>query len=118
MYQVSFSDQSIGEFNKLNSAAQLILMDQLGSVDVSDLKSSSAIGKFERNNTTFYRLRSKDIRVYFEIKPENVIFCHYILHEHSLTDFLFRFKLPVSEEQMLEQHQSFWKYLETLKNDS
>jgi mRNA interferase RelE/StbE len=41
--------------------------------------------------------------------------CHYILPQHSLSDFIFRTKLPVSEEQMVEQHSSFWKYLESLK---
>jgi hypothetical protein len=38
----------------------------------------------------------------------------YILQQHSLEDFLLRNKLPVSEEQLVEQHSKFWKYLETL----
>jgi hypothetical protein len=38
----------------------------------------------------------------------------YILHKNSLEDFLLRNKLPVSEEQLAEQHSKFWKYLETL----
>ena len=38
----------------------------------------------------------------------------YILHEQSLEDFLLRNNLPVSEQQLVEQHSKFWKYLESL----
>ena len=38
----------------------------------------------------------------------------YILHQNSLEDFLLRNKLPVSEQQLVEQHSKFWKYLEGL----
>jgi len=39
---------------------------------------------------------------------------NYILHKNSLEDFLLRNKLPVSEQQLVEQHSKFWKYLESL----
>ena len=32
----------------------------------------------------------------------------------TLEDALFRLKLPVSEQQLVEQHSKFWKYLESL----
>jgi mRNA interferase RelE/StbE len=38
----------------------------------------------------------------------------YILHKNSLEDWLYRMKLPVSEQQLVEQHSKFWKYLESL----
>jgi hypothetical protein len=38
----------------------------------------------------------------------------YILHQNSLEDFLLLNKLPVSEQQLVEQHSKFWKYLEGL----
>ena len=34
---------------------------------------------------------------------------------HSVFDFIFRFKLPYAEEFMLEKEDSFWKYLESLR---
>ena len=38
----------------------------------------------------------------------------WILHRNSLEDFLFRTKLPVTDQQLVEQHSKFWKYLESL----
>jgi len=114
MYQVTFSNQSMMELNKLPAHEQMDLIETLSSVDPEDPGSSNNLGSFSRNGTIFYRLRPKGLRIYFEILEESILFCHYILQQHTLTDFIFRFKLPVSEEQMLEQHQSFWKYLETL----
>lgn len=116
MYQVSFSNQSIGELNKFDPLFQMHIIEQLGNTDLAELKSSPSVGSFQRDHTVYYRIRAKDLRLYFEFKSSSVIYCHYIIPQHTLTDFLFRFKLPVSEEQMVEQHQSFWKYLETLKN--
>lgn len=116
MYQVTFSDQSILELNKLDPEEQMKLIEKLSSIQTDELESgSSDVGSFQRDGKTFYRLRPKDFRIYFEIKEEDILFCHYILPQHTLSDFIFRFKLPISDEQMLEQHQSFWKYLETLK---
>ena len=117
MYQVNFSDQAISELNKLDKTKQMLLIENLCHIDIEELKNKSTdeLGFFQRNKKTFYRLRVKTLRLYFEILDLNCIHCHYILHKHTLTDFIFRFKLPVSEEQMVEQHQSFWKYLETLK---
>lgn len=114
MYQVTFSNQSILELNKLEPEIKLHLIDSLSNIQALDLDKATDIGHFQRDGTRFYRLRPKDFRIYFEIKDDEILFCHYILPQHTLSDFIFRFKLPVSEEQMLEQHQSFWKYLETL----
>ncbi len=114
-FQVTFSDQAIAEINKLSPAEQMNIMEKLSSVSPEDInKPSDKLGSFIRDNIHYYRLRVGDSRMYFEIN-ENQIFCHYLLAQHSLTDFIFRFKLPVSEEQMVEQHSSFWKYLESLK---
>jgi mRNA interferase RelE/StbE len=39
---------------------------------------------------------------------------NYILHHNSLEDFLLRNRLPVSEQQLVEQNSKFWNYLEGL----
>lgn len=116
MHQVTFSEQSIIELNKLSTEEQMHLIETLSAVNPDEMeKRSNDCGKFQRDGKTFYRLRPKDYRIYFEIKDSSVVFCHYILHQHTFSDFLFRFKLPVTEDQMLEQNQSFWKYLDNLK---
>ena len=62
---------------------------------------------------TLYRLRTGDCRFYFEAHDDTV-HVRYILHKNSLEDFLLRNKLPVSEQQLFEQHSKFWKYLDSL----
>ena len=115
MFQLNFSEQSIGELNKLDIFAQLRLVNQISSLTAEQLlEHNEEIGRFHRGSKVFYRFRADDFRIYFE-KQGNILYCHYILHRNTLTDFLFRTKMPVSEEQMVEQHESFWKYLDSLK---
>ncbi len=115
MYQVNFSEQSIRQLNKLDKFVQMGLVEQISSLTSENLKKpDERLGKFHRNGKTLFRLRANDYRLYFE-KQDGVLFCHYVLHRNTLTDFIFRFKLPVSEEQMAEQHDSFWKYIDSLK---
>ncbi len=115
MYQVTFSDQSMGELNKLPVEDQLRLVDAISTITPEKLQDpSEPLGRFSRSGRTYYRVRAGDFRCYFEIRGDT-LYSHYIIHRHTLTDFVFRFKLPVSEEQLIEQHSSFWKYLETLR---
>lgn len=116
MYQVTFSEQAMHELNKLGTRDQMLLIEPISNLTAEDLAHPrEPVGRFNRGHKIFYRLRSGEFRVYFETQEPDTLFCEYILHKNSLTDFVFRTKLPVSEEQLLEQHQSFWKYLESLK---
>ncbi len=115
MFQVNFSEQSIRQLDELDKFVQMGLVEQISSLTAESLKHlDDTLGRFHRNGHTLYRLRAGDYRLYFE-RNEGTLFCHYVLHKNTLTDFVYRFKLPISEEQMLEQHDSFWKYLDTLK---
>jgi mRNA interferase RelE/StbE len=115
MYQVNFSDQSIVELNRLDKVVQMELIEALSGLTQDQIKhAEGGVGHLNRDGKVFYRLRAGDFRVYFEVR-DDCLFSHYILHQHSLADFVFRFKLPFTEEQSIEQHQSFWKYLESLK---
>ncbi|MBT5715356.1 MAG: cytotoxic translational repressor of toxin-antitoxin stability system [Opitutae bacterium] len=114
MFQVTFSDQSLSVLNSLSQAEQLSLMEKLSSMTNDILVGSdSGVGRFQRKGKTFYRLRLEELRVYFE-KINIALHCHFILPKNSLNDFLFRCKMPSSEEAVLENHQSFWDYLESL----
>ena len=114
MYQVTFSDQSMGELNKMSLAEQLKLVELISNITPDMLEHPrEPLGRFSREGRTFYRVRADDLRCYFEIK-DGILFSHYIIRKHTLTDFVFRFKLPVTEEQIIEQNGSFWNYLDTL----
>jgi mRNA interferase RelE/StbE len=114
MYQVTFSEQSMRELNKLPTMEQLGLIDPISSLKPADLAHPrEPLGRFHRGEREYYRLRSGEYRFYFEALGET-LHTHYILHKNSLEDFLLRNKLPVSEQQLVEQHSKFWKYLESL----
>ncbi len=115
MFQVTFDRQPMIELNKLDKLTQLTALDPLSNLGASDLKHPrEPLGKMSRGGQELYRLRSGDLRFYFEVRGEDTLHVLYILHEHSLEDFLLRNKLPVSDAQLTEQHSKFWKYLESL----
>lgn len=115
MYQVNFSEQSMSEFNKLDIREQMHITDIICSISKDSLANpSESLQSFNRNNTIYYRVRADDFRIYFELRGET-LFAHYILHKNTLSDFIFRTKLPYKEEFLAEQEDSFWKYLESLK---
>jgi mRNA-degrading endonuclease RelE of RelBE toxin-antitoxin system len=115
MFQVTFAAQPMLELNKLEKLTQLMAIDPLSSLSAADLEHPrEPLGKMTRSGQEIYRLRSGDLRFYLEIRGEETLHVLYILHEHSLEDFLLRNKLPVSEAQLTEQHSKFWKYLESL----
>ncbi|MCF3651437.1 type II toxin-antitoxin system RelE family toxin [Synoicihabitans lomoniglobus] len=115
MFQVTFAPQAMQELNKLDKLTQLVAIEPLSVLRSIDLeRPREPLGKFVRRSQTLYRLRSGELRFYFETRDEEELHVLYILHEHSLEDFLLRNKLPVSEQQLVEQHSKFWKYLESI----
>lgn len=114
MYQVTFAEQAMKELNRLDQRAQLDVMEPLGALRAEDLAHPrEPLGRFHRAGRTYYRLRARDYRFYFEAAG-GVLRVQYILHRNSLEDFLLRNKLPVSEQQLVEQDSKFWKYLDSL----
>jgi mRNA interferase RelE/StbE len=114
MYQVTFSEQAMHELNRLDKLVQLDVLEPMTSLRPDDLAHPrEPLGRFNRGQKEFYRLRAGEFRFYFESHGE-ALHVNYILHKNSLEDFLLRNKLPVSEQQLVEQHSKFWKYLESL----
>jgi mRNA-degrading endonuclease RelE of RelBE toxin-antitoxin system len=114
MYQVTFSAQAMHELNRLDKLTQLTAIEPISSLKPDDLAHPrEPLGRFRRGAHELYRLRAGDFRFYFEVQEET-LHVEYILHKNSLEDFLLRNKLPVSEQQLVEQHSKFWKYLESL----
>ena len=116
MFQVNFSEQSMHELNQLDTRSQMLLVEVGSTLKHEQLENpNEELGRFHRNGKTYYRVRAGEFRIYFE-QEGDALFAHYILHKNTLTDFIFRFKLPFTEEFMLEEEDSFWKYLESLRH--
>jgi len=114
MFQVTFSSQAMNELNRLDKLAQLEAIEPISTLKAEELAHPrEPLGRFQRGGRRFFRLRSGEFRFYFEVEGDSLR-VEYILHRNTLEDFLLRNKLPVSEQQLVEQHSKFWKYLESL----
>ena len=118
MFQVNFSEQCMYELNQLDTRSQMLMIEVVSTLKQEQLDNPNEdLGRFSRNGKTYYRVRAGEFRIYFE-QQDSALFSHYILHKNTLSDFIFRFKLPFTEEFLVEQHDSFWKYLESLRHKS
>ena len=117
VYQLNFSPNSMDCLNKLDRLEQMKVLEHFSQLTPNDLKNGNEdLGKFQRQGHTFYRLRAGQYRIYFEVNDhEHSLMAHYILTQHSLTDFVMRFKLPLPDALLLEKHPSFWDYIENLR---
>lgn len=117
VYQLNFSQQSMDCLNKLDRLEQMQVLEHFSQLTSEDLqKNNDDLGKFQRQGHIFYRLRAGQYRIYFEVNEiDHSLMAHYILTQHSLTDFVMRFKLPLPDALLLEKHPSFWDYIESLK---
>ena len=102
------------ELNKLDKLEQLALVEPISALKAADLAHPrEPLGRFQRRGRPVYRLRCGEHRFYFAADAD-ILHVDYILHKNSLEDFLLRNRLPVSEQQLVEQNSKFWKYLESL----
>lgn len=115
MYEVTFSEQSMDVLNEIELHDQLELVDRISSVTSQQLANPrEPLSRLRRDNIDFFRLRAGNYRFYFVVQA-NQLFCHYVLHRNTMADFAFRNRLKMTAEQLIEQDQSFWRYLESLK---
>jgi len=112
MFQIIFNELSAAEISALPKRLQLELLAefQILPEDLDHLD-SERFGVIQREGKKLYRYRAKDYRIYFEKTDEGVT-VHRVLHKNTFRDFLFRSKLPVSEDAQLGETREFWKLIE------
>src|SRR5256885_8887125 len=112
MFQIIFNELSAAEMSALSKKMQLDLLAefQILPEDLDHLDSKH-FGVIEREGKKLYRYRAKDYRIYFEQIREGITIQR-VLHKNTFRDFLFRSKLPVSEDQQLGKTREFWKLIE------
>jgi mRNA-degrading endonuclease RelE of RelBE toxin-antitoxin system len=111
MLQIIFSQLSAKELSAMPRAVQIELIDGFQVLPQDFEKSDGKFGQLTRGGRKIFRCRVKDYRIYFE-KTDGIINVVCILNRNSLKDFFFRSKLPISEDQLLEENPKFWQLLE------
>ena len=74
-------------------------------------------GKLEREGRTLHRFRIGDYRVYFE-RHDLGLLVHRVLSKNSLKDFLFRSRLPLGEDEALQENPKFWELIEAARQSA
>jgi mRNA-degrading endonuclease RelE of RelBE toxin-antitoxin system len=118
MFQVIFNPMSAAEMSALPKELQLELLAEF-QVLPPDLVGEGEervawgerFGKIQREGKTLYRYRCLDYRIYFETHPEGIV-VHRVLHKNTLSDFLFRSELPMTEDEQVADAGAFWQMIE------
>jgi mRNA-degrading endonuclease RelE of RelBE toxin-antitoxin system len=112
MFQIIFNEMSAAEISLLPKSLQLELLAEFQILPEDlDRLDAKRFGVIEREGKKLYRYRAKDYRIYFEKTAEGIT-VHRVLHKNTLRDFLFRSKLPTSEDKQLGEAREFWKLIE------
>ena len=112
MLQIIFNNVSAKELSAMPRALQLELIDGFQLFPRDFEKADEKFGRLTREGKELFRYRVKDYRIYFE-KENNLINVRCILHKNTLKDFFFRSKLPITEDQLLQENPKFWQLVET-----
>ena len=112
VFQIVFNEISAKEISQLDTLDQLQLLDEfkVTEKDIENLN-DERFGKIERDGKELYRFRSEDWRFYFEVLKEQVV-VHRVLHRGTFSDFLFRSKLPMAEDEALAESKHFWNLID------
>lgn len=116
MLQIVFNEISAAELSALGTLEQLELLEEF-KVTRDDLQklNGERFGRIERDGLVLYRFRAQEYRFYFEVKDELVI-VHRVLHKGTFSDFLFRSKMPLAEDEALAGSKHFWKLIDEGRN--
>ena len=113
MFQIIFNALSAAELSNLPKLLQLNLLGEFQVLPEDlDKLDGDKFGCIERHGKKLYRFRASDYRIYFEPCPQGVT-VHRILHKNTVSDFLFRSKLPLpAEDVQLGKTQAFWTLID------
>ncbi len=112
MLQIVFNEISAAEMAALPKEMQLDLLAEFQFLPEDlDKLDSEHFGVVERDGKRLFRYRAKDYRIYFERRDVGIT-VHRVLHKNTIRDFLFRTKLPMTEDDQLGQQKGFWKLIE------
>lgn len=112
MFQIVFNEISANEISQLDTLEQLDLLDQF-KVTEDDLETldGERFGRIEREGKVLHRFRAGEWRIYFEVDEGKVV-VHRVLHKGTFSDFLFRSKIPLAEDEELAESKTFWKLID------
>ncbi|HLB32734.1 MAG TPA: hypothetical protein VJK54_00705 [Chthoniobacterales bacterium] len=118
MFQVIFNPISAAEMSSLPKELQLDLLAEFQVLPEDlDKLGGEQFGTIRREGRTLYRYRCLDYRIYFESHTQGLLI-HRVLHKNTLRDFLFRSKLPMTEDEQVADAGAFWQLIDAAKTET
>jgi mRNA-degrading endonuclease RelE of RelBE toxin-antitoxin system len=112
VFQIVFNDRSAAELAELPKTLQLQIVAEFNFLPEDIEKADpEKFGKLHRAGRDLYRYRTREYRIYFE-RTDAGLLIHRVLHKNTLRDFLFRTKLPLAEDEMLQKAPEFWELID------
>lgn len=115
-FQIIFNPTSAAELAKMPKELQLYILGEFRGLPQEVMHTElERYGRLERQGKTLHRFRLGDYRVYFE-RHELGVVVHRILSKGSLKDFVFRSRLPMSEDVALQENPRFWELIDNARS--
>lgn len=115
MFQINFTDTSSAEMSQLPKLLQIEILSEFKVLTPNFIDDHpDRFGVLMRNDRKLYRYRANEYRIYFE-KSDKGILIHRVLHRNTMKDFLFRSKLPLAEDEELQEQSAFWELIDQPK---
>jgi mRNA-degrading endonuclease RelE of RelBE toxin-antitoxin system len=111
MLQIIFSPVSAKELAAMPRKLQLEIIDDFQVLPRDFENGDEKFGQLTRGGKKIYRYRVRDYRIYFE-KKSDIVYVRSIISKNTLKDFFFRSKLPLAEDEELQENPQFWKMVE------
>ena len=111
-FQIIFNDRSAAELAHLPKLLQLQILSEFNFLPEDlDMAGPGKVRQAPSRKRNLYRYRTKEYRIYFE-RTEAGLLIHRVLHKNTIKDFLFRTKLPMAEDEMLQKVPEFWELID------
>lgn len=111
-FQIIFNPTSAAELARMPKELQLQILGDFRGLPQEVMSSElERFGKLERHGKVLHRFRLGDYRIYFEKHALGIV-VHRILNRNTVKDFLFRSRLPVREDEALQENPKFWEMID------
>lgn len=112
MHQIVLSESAAAEMAQFDKLQQLEIVTEFTRLRKEPTENGQkGISKIPKGNRTIYRCRTKDYRIYFEKKGDQLV-VHHVLHRNTLRDFFVRSNLDIQNDDEFEETAKFWKFIE------
>lgn len=113
VFQINFTQVGSAEMSTLPRSLQFEILKEFEALKPGfEEDTPEKFGTMEKDGRVLFRFRANNYRIYFEKKDAGILI-HRILNKNTLKDFLYRSKVPLSEDEALQKNPNFWAMIDS-----